>query len=382
MRSIQIVMTWWLKHQVNLERSLQNLKKDTCSETESFVTQKLLWVLPINFPTLFPKLLTSRLQTILSTDYDSVIEAFSHERKWSFRINTLKWDGTEVFLEFEKKWIKVEKFEEVSWVYFFDRKDDYTMKGTDAFYSGKIYLQSLSSMLPVLALDPQTSDTILDVCAAPWSKTTQIAMMMKNEGKIVALEQNQIRYDKLMHNAVLQWATIIEWVKMDAKKWLIDDWRLIIKQQKNCINNYPLSIIHYQLNRVLLDAPCSAEGRISLSNEKTYGFWSLENIQKKAELQYDLLSHAFSCLKVGGTLVYSTCTLAPEENEWVISRFLEACPDAHLEPIEIWLSYKSWWRSGITSFGKSEYGEEMKKVVRILPSDETEGFFLAKVKKV
>ncbi len=253
------------------------------------------------------------------------------------------------------------------------------MKGTDAFYSGKIYLQSISSMFPVRALDPQATDTILDVCAAPWSKTTQIAMMMKNEGKIVALEQNQIRYDKLMHNAILQWATIIEWVKMDAKKWLIDNWQLIIKQQKNCINDYPLSIIHCQFNRVLLDAPCSAEGRISLSNEKTYGFWSRDNIQQKAELQYELLSLAFSRLRVGGTLVYSTCTLAPEENEWVISRFLVDCPDARLESIDIWLSHATWWKNGLTSFGKSEYGEEMKKAVRVLPSDETEGFFMVKI---
>jgi 16S rRNA (cytosine1407-C5)-methyltransferase len=68
-------------------------------------------------------------------------------------------------------------------------------------------------------------------------------------------------------------------------------------------------------DRILLDAPCSAEGRISLANEKSYGFWSLENIEKKAQQQYELLTHALGALKPGGTLVYSTCTLAPEENE-------------------------------------------------------------------
>ncbi len=68
-------------------------------------------------------------------------------------------------------------------------------------------------------------------------------------------------------------------------------------------------------DRILLDAPCSAEGRIALDNEKTYGFWSLDNIQKKAALQLELLIMAFARLESGGTLVYSTCTLAPEENE-------------------------------------------------------------------
>lgn len=68
-------------------------------------------------------------------------------------------------------------------------------------------------------------------------------------------------------------------------------------------------------DRILLDAPCSAEGRILLSNEKSYGFWTFENIEQKAELQYTILSAAISALKSGGTLVYSTCTLAPEENE-------------------------------------------------------------------
>jgi 16S rRNA C967 or C1407 C5-methylase (RsmB/RsmF family) len=70
-----------------------------------------------------------------------------------------------------------------------------------------------------------------------------------------------------------------------------------------------------EFNKILLDAPCSAEGRIFLPNEKSYGFWSLENITKKAELQYELLSNAVKILRTGGTLVYSTCTLAPEENE-------------------------------------------------------------------
>jgi NOL1/NOP2/sun family putative RNA methylase len=311
---------------------------------------------------MLPKLLDSRLHTILDNDYDSVMQVFATEKKWSLRLNLLKWDGSEVFAEFEKKSIKIVPYENLPGVYFFDRDQEYAIKGTDAFYQGYIYLQSLASMLPAYVLDPESWDAVLDVCAAPWSKTTQIAMMMENDGEIVALEQNPIRYDKLMHNCRLQWATIVAGRRIDARMYL-----------------GPME--NTTFDRILLDAQCSAEGRISLANEKTYGFWSLENTKKKAEVQYELLSLALGRLKSWGTLVYSTCTLAPEENEWVITRALEKYPDVTLESIDIGLGEKSWWREGITVFGSQRYSEEVKKAVRILPSDETEGFFIAKIVK-
>ena len=316
----------------------------------------------INHLLLLPKLLTSRLQTILWADYDSVMEVFAQERKSSFRLNTLKWDGSDVFEEMKQKWIEMSPFLPIPWVYLYEKKDDYAMKGTEAFYQGRIYLQSVSSLLPVLALDPKAWEQILDVCAAPGSKTTQIAMMMHDEGKIIALEQNPIRYDKLMHNCKLQWATIVEGKKVDARKYLD-----------------PLGITKF--DRILLDAQCSAEGRISLSNEKTYQFWSLENVKKKAQTQYELLTLAIARLEKWSTLVYSTCTLAPEENEWVISRVLRDRSDISLEPIDIGLCDMPWRRSGITSFGSANYGEDMKQTVRILPSGETEGFYMAKIVK-
>lgn len=310
---------------------------------------------------MLPKLLTSRLETLLGPDYSSVLDAYKHQRMGSFRINTLKSNTPEVLDEFSKKWITVAPYEALPGVYLFAREQDFAIKGTDAFYQGRIYLQSLASILPVFALDPQKWEHILDVCAAPWSKTTQIAMLMRNEWKIIALEQNQIRYDKLMYNAKLQWATNIEGRKMDARKFFETE--------------------EEQFDRILLDAPCSAEWRINLENEKSYGFWTLENIKKKAELQYELLELAVKSLKKWGTLVYSTCTLAPEENEGVISRLLWEYRDLSVEPIEIGLSGKSWWKQGIMRFGSHTFDEAMSETVRILPSDETEGFYMAKIVK-
>ena len=310
---------------------------------------------------MLPSLLTSRLKTLLWNDHDSVMDAFSHERKGSFRINLLKWDGSEVLSELSEKWIVIQEFQWLPWVYTFDRVHEYAIKGTRAFYDGKIYLQWIASMLPVLTLSPQNWEKILDVCAAPWSKTTQMAMLMHNEWTVVALEQNQIRYDKLMHNSRLQWATIVEGEKVDARKYFQDS--------------------VWEFDKILLDAPCSAEWRILLSNEKSYGFWSLENTKKKAELQYELLSGAIQLLKKWWTLVYSTCTLAPEENEWVVSRILWENPNLEIETIDIGLGDKSWWKEGITEFGTQKYNEQLKKAVRILPSWETEGFFVVKIGK-
>lgn len=312
---------------------------------------------------MLPKLLTSRLQTILGPEYEGVIWALSLERRGSFRLNSLQTDGSDVLAECEKKWISLTPFAEIPWVYLFDKKDEYALKWSDAFYTGRIYLQSISSLLPALVLAPAPWASVLDVCAAPGSKTTQIAMLMKNEGHVLALEQNPIRYEKLMYNVRLQWATIVEWKRVDAKVYLD-----------------PLGITKF--DAILLDAPCSAEGRISLANEKSYGFWSLENIRKKANLQYELLSLALARLESWGTLVYSTCTLAPEENEWVISRVLTENPHITLETIDIWLGDMPWWKEGITAFGSQKYSEEMKKSVRILPSLETEGFFMAKMRKI
>jgi NOL1/NOP2/sun family putative RNA methylase len=286
----------------------------------------------------------------------------------------MKSDGIDVIEECKTKGIVLEAFEGLEWVYMFDREHEYAIKGTNSFYEGKIYLQSIASMLPVFVLEPESDEIILDVCAAPGSKTTQIAMMMENSGKIFAIEQNQIRYDKLMHNCGLQWATIIDGVKMDARHWLADTGGAIVVLDTTADINF---------DRILLDAPCSAEGRISLDNEKTYGFWSLDNIVKKAALQSELLAMSFARLESGGTLVYSTCTLAPEENEGVISGFLASHTNAVLETIDIGLSDRSWWTPGLVSFGRNTvYSPELLKTVRILPSDETEGFYIAKIRKI
>lgn len=335
-----------------------------------------------------PKILTARLQKILWEEYHSVIDAFSNERKGSFRLNTLYPSPEEVFEEFKSKWIIIDPFAGLEWVYTFDRIHQYAIKGTRAFYDGKIYLQSITSMLPVYTLGLESGMRVLDICAAPGSKTTQMSMIMKNTGKIIALEQDRIRFEKMLHNIHLQGAKNIEGIKIDARKYLSS--RHCEERSNPDFRNTgsphsaiaPLAMTETLFDRILLDAPCSAEGRILVSNEKTYGFWSLTNIEKKAELQYELLSLAIDHLKAGGELIYSTCTLAPEENEWVIARMLRDRDDLEIMDIDLWLSGYTWWTHGISEFENQVYPESIKKAVRILPSHETEGFFIAKLRKL
>ena len=215
--------------------------------------------------------------------------------------------------------------------------------------------------MPATVLAPTEHARVFDITAAPGSKTTQIAALMKNTGEIIACEKHQIRYDKLVHNIKLQGVTNIETHKIDALK-------LMAELEKE------------SFDAILLDAPCSAEGRFKLSDERSYGFWTLGNIRDKAIMQTDLLDASIPLLKKGGVLIYSTCTLAPEENEGVISNVLAKNLDLKLEAID--MHGTPFVRKGISSFEGAVYAHDIENTVRILPSNLTEGFYIAKIRKI
>ena len=193
-------------------------------------------------------------------------------------------------------------------------------------------------------------------------------MRTQNTAEIIALEKNSLRHQKLLHNINLQGACeSITTHKIDALKYL---------------NNTTAIKSPDDFDAILLDAPCSAEGRISLSREKSYGFWKMQNILDKSSLQFDLLLASLEKLKTGGTLVYSTCTLAPEENEGVVSRILEAFPEISLQKIpEIFVpEISEYVKNGLSLYDK-ENQKISEKTLKILPSEYTEGFFVAKFVK-
>ncbi|MCK9272315.1 RsmB/NOP family class I SAM-dependent RNA methyltransferase [Candidatus Gracilibacteria bacterium] len=301
-----------------------------------------------------------RLNKIYSqNDVKIAMEGFNGERITSFRVNTIKSNNEEIeeFLNLNN--IEFKKNDFLENTYILDKKDEFFIKGSPIFYDGKIYLQGIASLIPATILNPISGDKVLDVTASPGSKTTQICAMMKNKGEIIACEKNQIRFDKLNYNLNIQGCNIAESIKMDS-----------INLKDKFKNGY--------FNKILFDAPCSAEGRINLKNEKSYGFWTEKNILDKQKLQLDIFESIVPLLASGGEIVYSTCTLAPEENEEVVNII---CEKYSLVIEEISLDFE-YTRNGLTEFNSKKYSKDLSKTLRILPSKISEGFFIAKLRKI
>jgi len=173
---------------------------------------------------------------------------------------------------------------------------------------GKIYIQNLSSMVPVFMLNPQEGERILDLCAAPGSKTSQMANITKGNAQIVAVENNKKRVYKLEDNLRRQGIKSVE---------VIYSTGVGLEKKFNLFIEY--------FDRILVDAPCSNEGLICLTDPETFEYWNPKKPRKLAKLQKKLVASAINMLTPGGTLVYSTCTFSREENEaivtWVLSRY-------------------------------------------------------------
>lgn len=234
------------------------------------------------------------------------------------------------------------------------------LEKTEVYLKGEIYVQSLSSMLPPLVLGPEAGERVLDLTAAPGGKTTQMACLMNGEGEIVAIESNRIRYLKLKANVELQGAGNVT---------------SILGYGESVHKKYPA---HF--DRVLLDAPCSAEGRFEVREPSSHRYWTLRRIQEVAKTQRKLLFSALTALKPGGVLVYSTCTFAPEENEGVINEAVKTFDgDIQLESIKLSLPNQM---SGMTTWEGKNFHSWHRKAVRILPTFNMEGFFIARIRKV
>ena len=172
------------------------------------------------------------------------------------------------------------------------------------YKKGKVYIQNLSSMLPALVLDPQQGETVLDMCAAPGSKTTQLAALMQNTGELVANDASRSRMFKLQ-SLLKQFGVTNTTIKNTKGEFL---WR-----------TYP-----EYFDRVLVDAPCSMDQ--DLPQKK---------IKHLAKQQTFLLRSSCSCVRPGGRVVYSTCTSRPEENEHVVEWLLKKRDDMHIVPIDL-----------------------------------------------
>lgn len=283
---------------------------------------------------------------------DKILAGMSGERNTTLRVNNLKSNIQDVMQELKENGIKFDRIQWYADALIIKNVKEKQIQALKIYDEGKIYVQSLSSMVPSIVLNPKPNDKILDLTAAPGSKTTQMAGMMQNKGYILANELDALRCERLKYNIEKQGATIIE------------------------VNNGRGEVIgkKYEgyFDKVLLDAPCSGEGRFLATDAKTYRSWSEKTVKELAKLQKKLLKSAYQALKSGGELVYSTCTLNREENEEILEWATSELEGLKLDSIN--LEIKNLVK-GISD------NREIEKAIKILPSKDTEGFFVARLKK-
>ena len=273
----------------------------------------------------------------------------------SIRVNTLKANVADVKKSIESKgWIleQIPWCKEGFWIHHPDRRD---VGNLLEHKLGYIYVQEAASMIPPLFLEPQPGELILDMCAAPGSKTSQIAAMMQGKGLLLANDYRGQRIQSLGINLQRTGVT-------------------------NCVvtlmNGERFSGLH--CDRILVDAPCSGTGTIRKSL-KTIRIWNPRMLRKISNQQKKLLLNAWKNLKPGGIVVYSTCSLEPEENEAVVSWLLHEVDDASVEKVDL-----PGLKIGapVMEFNGETYHPDVSKVSRIWPQDNnTEGFFVAKLHK-
>jgi len=311
-------------------------------------------------------LFVERMKMLLSSsDFEKYKKILGELPLKSIRCNTLKISPESLKKRLEEKRWKIilpwKKYPEVMIVE--NELEPGELGRTLEHLLGYYYIQELSSMLPIIALKPKQSEILIDLCASPGSKTTQAAASMKNTGTIIANEISLHRIKILASNLERCGVTNTILTRKDGAT--------LCKKLKESEFS--------QIDKILVDAPCSGEGTLR-SSPKTYLMWNIKTVKNLPKIQSSLLASAIEILKKGGEIVYSTCTHAPEENEGVISNILKKFGEnIKLEEIDLPIKF----REGIIEWQGEKYSSEIKKCARIYPQDNnTEGFFLAKIKKL
>ncbi len=273
-----------------------------------------------------------------------------HQKEENFEIRTNKHKSTNKKI---KKFLEKNNYQytQRKWNKNFFKIDKNPSK-TLYHWLGKYYIQEFSSGLPPMVLNPKPHDRVLDMCAAPGSKTTQISAMMKNQGEIISNDIRPERTRSLVSNLYRVGAVNFQVTERDGR-------------------NLPESP---KFDKVLVDAPCSGEGDIDNMEEFEKGH-DEKRIKDLSGLQEQLLAKAFRVCKEDGEIVYSTCTYAPEENESIVSKFLDR---GLLKNVEFSFTHSS----GITRWKDKTWPNELKNCLRIYPHQlDSGGIFIAKFKK-
>lgn len=291
------------------------------------------------------------LYTKLSRDYDEItikkiIKGYSCNRPVTLRINTAKTTVDEIKKELNKLNVS---FNEVPWykeaLIVNNVREDF-IKTFSMYKNGLIYLQSLSSMIPPLVVIPKEGESILDMAAAPGGKTTQMSNLSNNQALIMACEKNKIRAERLKYNIEKQGSKKVSVVVKDARN--IDE--------------------YFTFDKILLDAPCSGSGTLNINSNLNENFTE-DLINRSIKFQKELLESAVKHLKMGGEIIYSTCSILKEENEEILNYIVEKC-NLEIVPIDENLF-----------IDVPLLPVKISGTICVCPTELYEGFFVSKLRK-
>ena len=297
-----------------------------------------------------------RYRELLGDEYELLLSFMAKKPIPSIRINPMK---------VEPEWL-VDKLSEEGWelerIPWYDYgyrviRGPERLGNTPWHQLGLYYVQEAASMIPPVVLRPEPGLKILDLAASPGSKATQIAEMMSFKGLLIANDVNPARVDALAANVQRMGSLNVVVTISDGRR-------------------APQKFGYNVFDKVILDAPCSSLGEV----RRSWGAlarWSPKSVNKISKLQVSLAKAAYQTLKPGGLMVYSTCTLEPKENEWVVYNLVRM--GAIIEKPEI-RGLK--WRHGLEGWMNWEFGKEMKRTMRVYPQDnDTLGFYVALLRK-
>lgn len=294
--------------------------------------------------TFFPEEFREKYRKLLGDEFEEFMRFSQMKILKSIWVNSLKINPAELKQRLEKQGAKLKQIE--------FHENAFEIEGIERpgsleeFREGLFNLQEKSSMVPALVLAPRGGEKVLDMCAAPGNKTLQLSCMMEGTGEIVAIEKDFLRFKSLCFN-------IRKFGMVNAKAEKMDAFKLNKKDY---------------FDKVLLDAPCSSEGLVRKDFD-ALKHWSQKLAGRKAKLQKKLILKGFDSLKKEGVMVYSTCSLAPEEDEEVVKHLLGKRNNAEIEKVEI----KGFrMREGIEGLG-----------CKILPQDNnSQAFYFCRLRKI